>query len=76
MNTQMHYIQTGWIVRTSDGHDLGTVTDLSQDTVFVRDGGGQLRRVSKTHIDEEDEGAKLAILSIPADDLEEGAFFR
>ncbi len=28
MDKGVSYIQSGWKVRTSDGHDLGTVVDL------------------------------------------------
>ena len=74
MNTQMHYIQTGWTVRTSDGHDLGRVIDLSPDAIIVRDDDGQQQTIPKTAIDEEDEGAMLAILSIDSERLQGDGF--
>lgn len=74
MNTHVSYIQTGWKVRTSDGHDLGTVVDLSHDSVFLMDDDGRRRTVPKAHIDEEDEGAMLAILSMDSEGLDRGAF--
>ena len=74
MDKGVSYIQSGWKVRTSDGHDLGVVVDLSHDSVFLRDDDGQRRTVPKAYIDEEDEGAMLAILSIDSEAIEDGAF--
>jgi hypothetical protein len=73
MDMSVKYIQTGWNVRTSDGHDLGKVVDLSHDSVFLMDGDGHRHTVPKAYIDEEDEGAMLAILSIDSEALEEDA---
>jgi hypothetical protein len=72
MATRVTYIQTGWNVRTRDGQDLGRVIDLSHDSVYLDDDGHR-RTVPKAYIDEEDESAMLAILSIDLVDLEEGS---
>lgn len=71
MATRVTYVQTGWSVRTRDGHELGTVVDLSHDSIFLSDDGHR-RTVAKADIEEEDEGAMLAILSVDAEDLDEG----
>ncbi len=68
MDTQVHYIQAGWTVRSRDGHELGTVIELTSAAVVVSQ-DDQRRTVPKASIAEEDEGAKLAILSIDAEDL-------
>jgi hypothetical protein len=74
MDTGTSYVQTGWTIRTSDGHDVGTIVELSLDTIFLTaDDGGRLT-IPKSYIDEEDEGQQLAILSIDSEDLKEGAF--
>ncbi len=46
----------------------------SHDSVLLKDDSGRRRRLPKTYIDEEDEGAKLAILSIDSQAVEEGGF--
>ena len=73
MDEGMSYIQNGWRVRTSDGHDLGTVIESSRDSMIVRADDGRRRTIPKDHIDEEDESAMLAILSIDADDLDDAS---
>ena len=72
MDASVTYIQPGWTVRTRDGQDLGRVIDLSHDSVYLDDDGHR-RTVPKAYIDQEDESAMLAILSIDLEDLEEGA---
>ena len=69
MDTGMNYIQAGWTVRSRDGQELGTVTSISHDAITVG-GGDEPMTLPKSAIDEEDEGAELAILSIDADDIE------
>ncbi len=75
MATNMSYIQTGWTVRTSDGQDLGTVVELSPDTIFVG-GEDERRSIPKSFVDEEDEEAQLAILAVDAETIEEGSYSR
>lgn len=72
MAARVTYIQPGWTVRARDGHDLGRVVELSHDAVLVLDDHGHRRTVPKADIEEEDEGAMLAILAIDAGDLDEG----
>jgi hypothetical protein len=64
MGTSQGIVQTGWHVRTSDGRELGTVVDFSGDSIVVSGGAGRRHTIPKSYLDEEEEGSKLAILSI------------
>jgi hypothetical protein len=75
MGTSQGIVQTGWHVRTSDGHELGTVVDFAGDSIVVS-GGGRRHTIPKSYLDEEDEGSKLAILSIDSAELEDPGFGR
>jgi hypothetical protein len=69
MGTSQGIVQTGWQVRTSDGRELGTVVDFSADSIVVS-GAGRRHTIPKSYLDEEEEGSKLAILSIDSVEIE------
>jgi hypothetical protein len=71
MDTGRGIVQSGWKVRTSDGHELGTVVDFSGDSMIVSDGAGGRHTIPKSYLAEEEEGSKLAILSIDSDEVED-----
>jgi hypothetical protein len=71
MDASRGIVQSGWSVRTSDGHDLGTVVDFSGDAMIVSDGSGGRHTIPKSYLAEEEEGTKLAILSIDSAQVED-----
>jgi hypothetical protein len=68
MGTSQGIVQTGWNVRTSDGRELGTVVDFSGDSIVIS-GAGRRHAIPRSYLDEEEEGTRLAILSIDSEEV-------